>query len=101
MDGAPAPFAKAGFRVEMSIDGLKQWLEPTPFKPFVVRLTNGREVRVQHPELVARSPTGRTIIVYTTGDAFEMVDLLHVASIVRGNGKRRLSGEWNGKGRRS
>ena len=75
----------------MTIDGLREWLDARPFKPFVMRLSSGREVRVRHPELVARSPTGRTVIVYTTGDAFEMVDLLHVASIVRGNGKRRAS----------
>lgn len=81
----------------MTIDGLKQWIEAAPFRPFVMRLTNGREVRVRHPELLARSPSGRTIIVYTTGDAFEMVDLLHVASIVRLNGKRKAHG-GNGRG---
>ena len=72
----------------MTIDGLKQWIEAAPFRPFVMRLSNGCEVRVRHPELLARSPSGRTVLVYTIGDAFEMVDLLHVASIVRANGKR-------------
>jgi len=71
----------------MTIDGLREWLDAVPFRPFVMRLSNGREVRVRHPELVARSPSGRTVIVYTAGDAFEMVDLLHVASIVRTTGK--------------
>jgi len=81
----------------MTIDGLKQWIEAAPFRPFVMRLSNGREVRVRHPELLARSPSGRTVLVYTIGDAFEMVDLLHVASIVRANGKRRAQG-GNGRG---
>ena len=84
----------------MTIDGLRKWIEAKPFKPFVMRLTNGQEVRVRHPELVARSPSGRTIIVYTTGDAFEMVDLLHVASIAQANGKRGMRGA-NGRSRRT
>ena len=83
----------------MTIDGLKQWIEAAPFRPFAMRLSNGREIRVRHPELLARSPSGRTVLVYTSGDAFEMVDLLHVASIVRTNGKRRARGV-NGRGPR-
>ena len=73
----------------MTIEGLKPWVEATPFKPFVMRLSNGRAVHVRHPELLARSPSGRTVLVYTSGDAFEMVDLLHVMTISQGNGKRK------------
>jgi hypothetical protein len=79
----------------VTIDGLSKWLQATPFEPFVMHLTNGQEVRVRHPELVARSETGRAIIVYTKGDAFEMIDPLHVASIDGKNGKRKPeNGGW-------
>jgi len=76
----------------MTIEGLAKWLDATPFKAFVMRLSNGREILVRHPELLARSPSGRTVVVYTSGDFFEMVDLLHVASIVHKNGRRHMSG---------
>ncbi len=72
----------------MTIDGLKHWLDAKPFKRFTMRLTDGRRVRVHHPELLARSPSGRTVLVYSTGDFFEMVDLLHVVSITPANAKR-------------
>lgn len=82
----------------MTTDGLAKFHEARPFKPFVLRLTDGRSVPVDHPELLARSPSGRTVIVYTAGDWFEQVDLLHVVSINPANGTRKSRG---GNGRTS
>ena len=73
----------------MTIKGLKQMHDARPFRPFVLHMTNGRRLRVQHPELLARSSTGRTAILYGSGDSFEMIDLLHVMSISVGNGRER------------
>ena len=82
----------------MTIDGLAKFHEARPFQAFVMRLTDGRQVRVEHPELLARSSSGRTVIVYTSGDWFEQVDLLHVVSINPANGTRKARG---GNGRPS
>ncbi len=79
----------------MTVDGLKQLHDARPFRPFVLRMTSGRTLRVKHPEMLARSLTGRTAILYGEGDSFEMIDLLHVMSISVGNGKeagRRTNG---------
>jgi hypothetical protein len=81
----------------MTIDGLKQWHDARPFNPFIMRLTNGRRLRVHHPEFLARSPSGRTITLYSLDESAETVDLLHVVSISAANGKRKARG-GNGRG---
>jgi hypothetical protein len=35
-----------------------------PFTPFAVRMADGREFMVNHPDFIARSPTGRSVIVF-------------------------------------
>ena len=81
----------------MMIDGLKQWHEARPFKAFVMRLTNGRRLVVHHPEFLARSPSGRTVTLYSLDESAETIDLLHVVSISAANGKRKAQG---GNGRK-
>ena len=84
--------------LRMTIDGLAKFHQARPFKAFVMRLTDGRQVRVEHPELLARSQSGLCVFVFTMGDEFELVDLLHVVSINPANGARKSRG---GNGRTS
>ena len=58
-----------------------------------MHMTDGWRFIVEHPEFLARSPSGRTAILFGQGDAFEMIDQLHVMSISVDDGKN--------KGRRS
>jgi hypothetical protein len=53
-------------------DALKQ----APFRPFTIRMADGRGFRVEHRDFVARSPTGRTVIVYTPDGSYSVLDLL-------------------------
>ena len=55
---APAIF----FRVK--IDEIRKLYHAAPFKPFDLVLTNGRTVPVKHPEFMALSPSGRTVVVF-------------------------------------
>ena len=48
----------------MNIRELKDAYKAAPFQPFDIVLTNGRTVRVAHPEFMAFSPRGRTVVVY-------------------------------------
>ena len=73
----------------MNNPGLQEFHDARPFRPFVIHLTDGTGLVVEHPEFLARSPTGRTAILYGKGDSFEMIDLLHIMSISVGNGKNR------------
>ncbi len=58
-----------------------------PFRPFVVNLADGRNIRVEHREFMAVSPTGRSAVIYGEDDSFEVVDVMMVTSITVGNGK--------------
>jgi len=65
-----------------------------PFRPFVLRMADGRSTRVRRPEFVCRSQDGRTIAVYVNR-VFRLVDVslvsdIEVSSTTR-RGKRRRS----------
>jgi len=76
----------------MTIEQLMRHHQRRPFKPFDINLADGRSLPVEHPEFLARSPVGRTIMVGLDDGTVETVDLLLVTSLTeRANGaaKRR------------
>jgi hypothetical protein len=69
-------------------ESLKDVVESDPFKPFTLKLADGRSIRVENPHTVAFLGTGRTLFVaHPKTDHFELVDLLLINSVVVGNGK--------------
>jgi hypothetical protein len=64
----------------MNVEAIREWLNRRPFEPFVLRLSNGEEYQVRHPELVALSRT-RLAIADDENDQFTHVALIHVNSI--------------------
>ena len=60
-----------------------------PFKPFTLCAADGKEYTVKHPEFMAISPSGRTIVVSDTDDSFDIIDLLMITSIHVGNNRTR------------
>jgi len=73
----------------MTIEQLRKVHRAQPFEPFVLRTGDGREYAVSHPEVLAISPAGRTVVVMTPDGAHEGIDLLLVASIHIGDGRTR------------
>jgi hypothetical protein len=65
----------------MTIEQLRQMHAARPFRPFEIHLADGRSLTVDHPEMLARSQSGRTIAVARPDDTIEIVDLLLVVSI--------------------
>ncbi|HTU91521.1 MAG TPA: hypothetical protein VMF69_15670 [Gemmataceae bacterium] len=65
----------------MTIEQLRQMYSAKPFRAFDLHLADGRTVGVEHPELLAISPSGRTILVGHADDTFETIDLLLVVSL--------------------
>lgn len=65
----------------MIIEQLRQMHSARPFQPFEICLADGRTLSVEHPELLAQSPTGRTIAVGRPDGVLEIVDLLLVVSL--------------------
>jgi hypothetical protein len=65
----------------MTIESLDRAYRANPFKPFSLRLADGRSLRVPHPEFIAFNPKGRIAIVVDEQDGAEHVDLLLVVSL--------------------
>ncbi len=75
----------------MTSDALAKMLRTLPFRPFRIHLADGRHLDVSHPDFLARSPGGRTAVVYKSGETFEVIDLLLVSSLelIDGRARRR------------
>ncbi len=78
----------------MTVEQLRRTLQATPFQPFDIHLADGRSLPVQHPEMLAITPPGRTIGVALADGTIEIVDLLLVTSLKplpNGSPRRRSS----------
>jgi hypothetical protein len=57
-----------------------------PFRAFTLHLADGTKHVVAHPEMMWRTPGGRTAFVSLGGEKVAIVDLLLVTQITHGNG---------------
>jgi hypothetical protein len=75
----------------MTIEQLRRMHQARPFLPFRVHMADGRHLDVEHPEFLAHTPSGRTVMIARPDEAFEIVDLLLVTSLepTDGNSRRR------------
>lgn len=74
----------------MTVDQIRTMHRAAPFQPFEINLADGRALAVEHPEMLAISPPGRTIGVAHADGTIEIVDLLLVTSLrPRANGSER------------
>ena len=60
----------------MTSEQLKATLRQQPFRPFTIRMVDGRSFTVSHPEWVMVSPTGRTAILVEPDDSYSIVYLM-------------------------
>ena len=79
----------------MTIQKIRDLHQAAPFHPFIVHLADGRNLRVEHPEFMSISPTGRTIVIHLPDDSMQIVDLFLVVSLqpVNGTQRRRARGK--------
>lgn len=84
-----------GYTYDMTVEQLKLFHEARPYVPFTIHVADGRSIPVPHPEFLARSPSGRTIIVATSDDALEAIDMLLVTRLSKG--VRAVRSHRNGK----
>lgn len=65
----------------MSDDRVKEFVRAQPFRPFDIRVSDGRVYTVDHPDFLSRSRDG-SFITYTTDDnRVIIIDLAHVTSL--------------------
>ena len=71
----------------MSLKPLRAALTLKPFRAFWIRMSDGREYRISHPEVIAIVPGDKIVIVGTDDEGFDLLDVLHITSIHHGNGR--------------
>jgi hypothetical protein len=65
----------------MTSEQLRATRDAAPFRPFTLRVADGRSFRVHHRDYLSVSPGGRTVIVYQADEAFSILDLLLVTEL--------------------
>jgi len=65
----------------MTVEEFTNVLHQQPFRPFNIRMADGRVFRVDHPDFVARSKSGRTVIVYGDDDKWSALDMLLMSEL--------------------
>jgi hypothetical protein len=70
----------------MTTEQFRAMFHQQPFRPFTIRMADGRAFDVAHRDFVAMSPTGRTVIVYQDNEVFNVLDLLLMTELQVANG---------------
>lgn len=65
----------------MTKEALAKAVQRNPFQPFVLRLADGRSVRVPHQDSISMHPTGRTVIVYGQNEDLEILDVMLITGL--------------------
>jgi hypothetical protein len=65
----------------MTVEQLKSVLHAQPFRPFTIHMGDGRAFFVKHQDFIARSPSGRTVIVYGDDESHSILDMLLVTEL--------------------
>jgi hypothetical protein len=65
----------------MTVEQLKSTMHAEPFRPFTVHMGDGRAFYVKHPDFIARSPSGRTVIVYNDDESHSILGMLLVTEL--------------------
>lgn len=71
----------------MTTEQFKTTLHLQPFRPFTIRMADGRSFDVAHPDFVAQSPSGRTVIVFQPDESYNVLDLLLMTELQVANGQ--------------
>jgi hypothetical protein len=65
----------------MTIERFQSVLHQVPFRPFTIRMADGRSFEVPHPDFVAHAPSGRKIILVHPDDNYSILDLLLMSEL--------------------
>ncbi|MEI6239758.1 MAG: hypothetical protein WCR51_05175 [Planctomycetia bacterium] len=65
----------------MTSEQVKATIRQQPFRPFSIRMVDGRSFAVSHPDWVMVSPTGRTAIIFEKDDSYSVVDLMAMSEL--------------------
>jgi hypothetical protein len=67
----------------MRIDELKRAKDERPFRPFLIRMADGREIPVRHPNAVAWDDP--RVAICATREGWEVIDVALITSLAMRN----------------
>jgi hypothetical protein len=77
----------------MSTSSIRRLIHATPFRPFKIRLADGRSIPVQHREFIMISPADLDFIVYQPEGGIDIVATNFATGLHLRTPKRKPSGE--------
>lgn len=66
----------------MTTEQLQKAIHAAPFKAFIIRVADGQQLPVPHPDFIAHPPGARTAAVFLPDGTVEVIDLLLVTGLV-------------------
>ena len=78
----------------MTLGELREHREASPFRPFTLRLSSGRELAVEHPEFMGVPPVGGLVVIWDRKGHAHVVDVTSVeeldfSPVKKANGRKR------------
>jgi hypothetical protein len=81
----------------MKIDELKRVKDQRPFRPYLIRTADGREIKVTHPDAISWGAEGGRILSYVSpADEWELIDIALVTSLASVPAAAESKAEGNG-----
>lgn len=77
----------------MTIERIRDAIDHVPFEPFFIHLADGRQIAVEHRELIIAWPPGRTIVVMQPDQSVNIIDLLLVTDLEMKRGRNGSAGK--------
>ena len=65
----------------MELEAIREAVHRQPFQPFALRLADGRQLLVPHPDFIAVPPVGRRVAVFDHAGALSILEPLLIVSI--------------------
>ena len=65
----------------MTAEKFRDMLKLQPFRPFLVKTTDGDTFRVEHPDFAFIMPTGREVMIVDKDDHFRWVAMGHIVTL--------------------
>lgn len=67
----------------MNGQAIRDAIKAVPFRPFRMRLADGRELAVEHPDYILIAPNNREVVVYSKEGRMSIVEPLLIVSLER------------------
>ena len=65
----------------MTAEDLRDTREQSPFRPFILRVSDGRSFRIHHRDYLSISPDGRNVIVYKDDGGYHLLDPVLISGV--------------------